>query len=384
MKFNQIELRNFRNIKDQSLKLNSGLNVFRGQNGQGKTNLIEAIYLMTMGRSFRTSRLPDLINKNHGQGFYLSSLITKKDLSFRCHMLAEESKKQISVNNKRWSSAQMRLHFQSVLFSPESLLIVKDSSQKRRELLDELAISLYPGFAKVQWEYIRLMKQKKALLRQLKEERIKGPQGEVLFEQISRQMLEKGADLTLYRLTAIQDISPILLQEFLSIMDSHYANISMDYLVSNTKIEHQDKSHILNAMYKRWNELKTRELATGQCLVGPHKHDIDFIYNGENARFFCSQGQQRAVVLAFKMAQIKLHYRAHKAFPILLLDDVLSELDREKQMRFVKYLFSTRAQILLTTTDATPLPEVAVSSVFEVIEGRFEEQKPMFTGGLSV
>ena len=84
------------------------------------------------------------------------------------------------------------------------------------------------------------------------------------------------------------------------------------------------------------------------------------------------------------MAQIKLHYRAHKAFPILLLDDVLSELDREKQMRFVKYLFLTRAQILLTTTDATPLPEVAVSSVFEVNEGRFEEQKPMFTGGLSV
>jgi len=278
----------------------------------------------------------------------------------------------------------MKLHFQSVLFSPESLLIVKDSSQKRRDLLDELATSLYPGFIKIQWEYMRLLKQKKALLRKLKEDKIRKPQGEVLYEQISRQMLEKGADMTAYRLTAIQDISPILLQEFLSIMDSHYGNISIDYLVSNSKMMFQDKRQILNAMYKRWQELKPIEMATGQCLVGPHKHDIDFIYNGENARFFCSQGQQRAVVLAFKMAQIKLHYRAHKAFPILLLDDVLSELDREKQTRFVKYLISTKAQILLTTTDATLLPEVAISSVFEVIEGRFEKQKPMFTGGLSV
>ena len=137
-------------------------------------------------------------------------------------------------------------------------------------------------------------------------------------------------------------------------------------------------------MYKRWQELKARETATGLCLVGPHKHDIQFNFNDQDARFYCSQGQQRAIILAFKMAQTRLHYKAHRVFPILLLDDVLSELDREKQMRFVNYLLSTEAQIFLTTTDATSLPEVAKSSVFDVKEGSFSESQGLVTGGLSV
>jgi DNA replication and repair protein RecF len=384
MRFHQLSIRNFRNLDSQTVRFNTGLNIFRGQNGQGKTNLIEAIHLITMGRSFRSASGIDLINKNNPSGFYLDAQLEKNSLGFRVIFLGENNRKQVAVNNKKWSSARLRLHFSSILFSPESLQIVKESAQKRRDLIDELATSLYPKFIKVQWDYQRLMKQKRALLKQIREEKISGPQGEKVNDYLSQQMLAKGADLCFYRLNAIQDIEPVLLQEFLNIMDDHYGNLSIAYLISKQKVTTLNRDQLLNAMYKRWMELKDREVATGQCLVGPHKHDIDFVFNGENARFFCSQGQQRAIVLAFKMAQIKLHYRAHKVFPILLLDDVLSELDREKQMRFVNYLLSTRAQILLTTTDATPLPEMVSSSVFDVNEGHFEEHVPVVTGGLDV
>lgn len=371
MKFGRIGLRQFRNIKEQNIEFNPGLNVLRGQNGQGKTNLIEAIYLLTHGRSFRTNDINALINKKDASGFFINTDILKKNLTYKIEIAVSGKKKELNLNGKKVSTPRLRQQFSSVLFSPESLLIVKDSAQKRRDLIDDLCLSLYPEFASILTDYKRLMKQKNNLLKRLRDDLIARKEGELLNSSLTQQMFEKGAKITLYRLHAIEEIEPLLLQEFLQIMDEHYGNISINYSISGSLIKQKKIEDLLNAMYKRWEELKLRELATGLCLVGPHKHDIQFNFNDQDARFYCSQGQQRAIILAFKMAQTRLHYRAHKLFPILLLDDVLSELDREKQMRFVNYLLSTEAQIFLTTTDATVLPEVETGSVFGVKEGNF-------------
>lgn len=380
----QIGLNQFRNIKTKSLHLRPGLNLFRGQNGQGKTNLIESLYLLTTGKSFRTSRLEDFSNKILNSGFHLKAEVEKKGLNFSIEMKHQKGKKSLLINGKSCGTPRLRKNFPSLLFSPESLLIVKDAAQKRRDLIDDLCMSLFPGFGQLLSDYKRALKQKNTLLRQMKETSKNDPVLLKLNDNISQILLEKGSELTFYRVLGIEEISPILLKEFLEIMDEHYGNISMNYLVSGQKLKAKNKTEILNAMYKRWAELKDRERASGQALVGPHKHDIQFDFDGHEARFFCSQGQQRAIILAFKMAQIRLHYRAHKEYPILLLDDVLSELDKEKQMRFVNYLLSTEAQIFLTTTDATALPKVAVSCVFDVEEGVFEERGRLLTGGLNV
>ena len=218
---------------------------------------------------------------------------------------------------------------------------------------------------------LRYLRQKNTLLKKIRDKEIEEKSGQRLNVSLTQQLFEQGAALTRYRLQAIDEMEPLLLKEFFQIMDEHYANISLKYSISGVSVRSLSEQELLNAMYKRWEELKEREVATGLCLVGPHKHDIHFNFNDQDARFFCSQGQQRAIILAFKMAQTRLHYKAHKVFPLLLLDDVLSELDKEKQTRFVKYLLSTEAQIFLTTTDATAIPAIARGSVFNVEEGVF-------------
>lgn len=384
MKFTEIELKQFRNFKDLKLTLSSGLNVFRGQNGQGKTNLIEALYLLTHGRSFRTNSKEDLMNKFHPGGFFIKSQIIKNDLDYELRLAVDTNKKKLLLNQQAISAPQLKQKFNSLLFSPDSLLIIKESSQKRRELIDELCMSLFPQFAQLYSDCKKLLKQKNNILKQLRDDQIDCNQGHDINRHLTRQYLEKSARLVEHRLQALKVIEPILLEEFLQIMDNHYGNVSVQYSFSGKSFSSESSQELLNAMYNRWLELKDREIASGLCLVGPHKHNIDFLFNGQEARFFCSQGQQRAIVLAFKMAQIKLHYRAHKEYPILLLDDVLSELDQEKQTRFVNYLQSTDAQIFLTTTDATRVPAHVEKSVFEVENGLFWEKKGFVTGGLSV
>ncbi len=380
----QLGLRNFRNIKTENINLNAGLNIFRGQNGQGKTNLVEALYLLTTGQSFRMGRVQDLSCKNNNLGFFISGTVLKKNLDYNVELNAMHGKKSIKINGKGARTPTLKKYFPSLLFSPESLLIVKDSAQKRRDLIDQLCTSLYPEFGKLHFRFKKILKQKNSLLKKVKEKEQKSSADEKLFNTLSEMLLKIGSELTFFRLMGIEEIEPLLLEEFLQIMDEHYGNIAIDYLISGQSFKGVSKAEILNAMYKRWGELKAREWASGLCLVGPHKHDVQFNFNDQEARFYCSQGQQRAIILAFKMAQTRLHYRAHKEFPVLLLDDVLSELDREKQKRFLNYLLSTEAQILLTTTDATKIPGKVSSTVFFVREGEFVEQEKVLTGGLSV
>ena len=384
MRFNRLSVRNFRNIESQSITFHPGLNVLRGQNGQGKTNLIEALSLLTKGRSFRTTSFQDMIKKSNPMGFYIEADVEKNTLDYAVQLSFSPKKRSLMVNQQRASAGSLKQQFPSLLFSPESLLIVKDSAQKRRDLIDDLCPGLFPEFLRVYMDFKKALKQKNFLLKKIKSEEKNNPENLKVYNGLSEILLHRGAEITEFRLQAIQEMEPFLLKEFLEIMDNHYGNICIDYLISGQQFKSSTKANLVNAMYKRWEELKSRELASGQCLVGPHKHDIRFNFNGQEARFFCSQGQQRAIILAFKMAQTKLHYRAHKVFPILLLDDVLSELDREKQMRFLSYLLSTEAQIFLTTTDATAVPLEKASSVIDVEEGVFKGAGQIITGGLSV
>ena len=373
MVFKELRIENFRNIKSQTLSLNPGLNVLRGQNGQGKSNFVEALSFLTAGRSFRTATINEVVNKNNPIGFQIDGVLSKADFDFRLTTKYTPRDRFITVNLKKVSASRLKRDFPSLLFSPESLSVVKESAQYRRDLLDETCLFLFPEFLSLFNNYKRAHKQKRSLLKAAKEAGGADSNDLKTMVHLNQVMLEYGARLTVLRLAAIEELEPLLLQEFLAIMDEHYGNLSVEYRISGEKTETQNEEQILNAMYKRYEELKAREWASGQCLVGPHKHDINFIFNGQDARFYCSQGQQRAIILAFKMAQTRAYKRAHRVYPILLLDDVLSELDREKQIRFVRYLLSTEAQIFLTTTDATSVPLEAASAVFDVKEGVFKE-----------
>jgi DNA replication and repair protein RecF len=151
--------------------------------------------------------------------------------------------------------------------------------------------------------------------------------------------------------------------------------ISVDYLISGASAREFSRQQIYNALSIRLKELGAREIDVGHSLVGPHKHDVVFLYNGEDSRFFCSQGQQRALILSFKMAQIVYHYTVYQSSPILLLDDVLSELDHLKRANLVEFLKRVQSQIFITTTDIAFPHDFGDQSIaiYKLHDGRVEE-----------
>src|SRR6185312_16818402 len=160
-----------------------------------------------------------------------------------------------------------------------------------------------------------------------------------------------ATDLTWQRLEALRAILEDLNQAMNSISKNQNVDISVEYVISGENALKMSYSDVENSLQKRVLELSDAELASGSSLVGPQKHDIVFLYDQNDSRFYCSQGQQRALILSFKMAQIVYHRRVHGTYPALLLDDVLSELDPARRSSLVKFLKDIPAQIFLTTTD---------------------------------
>ena len=381
MIISKLGLRQFRNIKEQVIHLSPGLNVFYGLNGQGKTNLIEAVYLLTHGKSFRTSDVSFLINKNDFSGFSLESEFFKRKTHYDIKIIVSGKTKSIRVDEKKMAITGLRKMFSSILFSPETLQIIKDSDKKRRELIDSLCFFLFPDFHHLYDDCQKLLKQKNSLLKKIKEKRISLYEGERLNRILTLQLLDKNSQLCVFRLEAIEKIEALLPEKFLKITEDSKKRVSIEYIISNQGFKNRKKDEFFNAMYKDWKKKRGLEVKLGQCLVGAHRHGVNFEFDGRNARFFCSQGQQRAIILSFKIAQMELYCEVHKEFPVLLLDDVFSELDGKKQMNFLEELLSTGSQIFLTTAEKTLLEEKTLTSVFKVEEGVFHREKGKILSG---
>ena len=378
MNFSKLKLRQFRNLREQTLYFKSGLNILYGSNGQGKTNLIEAIYFLTHGRSFRTNDVQVLVNRNDFKGFYLESEVINKNIINCIRMTVFGKVKSFILNEKKTTISKIRKTFFSILFSPESLQIIKSSDGKRRELIDGLCLSLFPGFSDLYKDCQKLLKHKNSLLKKIRNKEITPHEAEELNQHLSFQFFRKGSELCLLRQKAIERINALLSREFFQIMNDCQGKLFIEYLISDKVFELSQKDNIFNAMYKKWESLRKQEIALGQCLVGPHRHCIRFNFNGKNARFFCSQGQQRAIILAFKIAQTELHYKIHNELPVFLLDDVLSELDGRKQMNFLDKLLSMKGQIFLTTTIEDSLCKKKRSYLFNVKEGSFCKREILY------
>lgn len=355
MIFERLRLVNFRNYRDVVLSFSPRVNVFLGENGQGKTNLLEAMYMISQGDSFRYSDNSTLIN-SHNQEALIQALITQNDLHYKLKMGLSKSRKVLTLNDKRVNSADIRKIFASVVFSPESLASIKEGADHRRELVDELLVTFDRRNADLIADYRKALKTRNKILKNF----LQGLQDKVttenLLESLNPQFVRLGADLTHARITALAGLSKEFNNAMQYISGNSAVDISVEYVVSEQNAVKFSRDEVQFALEKRIKELHDAELSSGTSLVGPHKHDIVFLYGGKDSRFFCSQGQQRAIILSFKMAQIVYHRKAHGTYPVLMLDDVLSELDKAKREALITFLHEINTQIFVTTTDFT-LPD---------------------------
>ncbi len=388
-------LAEFRNFHHQSVLLRPRVNFFVGDNGQGKTNFIEAVHLLSRGQSFRPTETHAFLRKfehlpierrlssvegggelteefkNAAPIAKLKGQFLKGDLSFQVELIIQGTRKLAFINGKRVTSADLMRTFPCVLFSPESLSAIKEGPEQRRVLADELILLQNPSQAHLLYEFSKCLKSRNRILRRLAKGEGKADENEGTLASLTKIFLMLATSLTFGRIQGLRAIHDDFAAAMQTINDDLDVDISADYLISGESAMKWSEDKIFAALQQRQKELATQESLVGSSLVGPQKHDIKFLFGQNDSRFYCSQGQQRALIIAFKIAQIVYHGRVHQTYPVLLLDDVLSELDNKKRVNLMRFLESISAQVLITSTDLTWPDQfaAAMNSIFSVSHG---------------
>ncbi len=347
-----IYLRNFRNFSEASTKFSPKVNIFLGDNGQGKSNLLEALYVLLTGQSFRYADNENLIKMSESESL-LKAKVLQGEFDFELQLNILKSRKNHLLNGKKATAHELSRRFPVVIFSPESLSAIKEGADQRRQLVDDLIISFQPSNAELVSEFRKALKTRNKILKNYLSGDVGRQETEMLLESINPSFLKLAVDLTDQRLRALRAIHKDFNQAMQFISQRGTVDISVDYVISSEHALNFTAIDIENTLRKRMRELHDAELSSGSSLVGPQKHDVVFLYGENDSRFYCSQGQQRALILSFKMAQIVYHRRIHGAYPVLMLDDVLSELDAEKRDSLIRFLGDINTQIFITTTDFT-------------------------------
>ncbi|MEK6553679.1 MAG: DNA replication and repair protein RecF [Bdellovibrionota bacterium] len=349
MRLENLKLGNFRNYQQLEMSFDNPINIFIGQNGQGKTNLLESIALAVGGLPFRAVDPEQFVLKGQKDARIHASLESGGSTD-QVKVQLTQDKKQFLLNEKKISRTVLWKKFGAVAFSPESLKVVKSGPSERRSMIDEMIVSSDPQLWSLYASYQRCVKQRNFLLKAFrnnsasKEER-------VVLENLTETLLKTGAQIAFMRIQFLRKMTPNFKRHFSHIIDNQNVDIAVDYSISEQSAIAWDENQVYDALRSRQKELAQAEISLGQSLVGPHKHDLIFLYQNEDARFFCSQGQQRSIVLAAKIAHIEIFRDRRGHTPLLLLDDVLSELDETRRRKLIEVLVKLETTIYLTTTE---------------------------------
>lgn len=363
----RIRTENFRNLERQELELCEGTNVIFGKNAQGKTNLLEAVYLFTQGKSFRTNRDRDMVafGKEYAD---VSILFHSQDREneFSIRLFGDNRRREVRLNGVELTKLQeVTGNFYTVLFTPEHLNLVKEGPAERRKFLDTAICSLKPRYYKATEDYGRILTQKNALLKDLH----RYPSLADTLSVWNDRLASAGAYITYMRASYIRSLAAKCAENHLRISGGR-ESLALEYQFFDENGETEPlldlktcKAALKDAIDAAFEE----ELRAGVSLVGPHRDDINILLGGKQARLFASQGQQRSIVLSMKLAESELVHSDSGEMPVLLLDDILSELDRTRQSYILDQI--TDKQVILTTCERTRYKQFSGSFFFGVTEG---------------
>jgi DNA replication and repair protein RecF len=378
MILNSIRLKNFRNYETANLSPDKGLNIFVGDNAQGKTNILEAVSLLTKAQSFRNVKNYSdyVLNNSNESAARVSGQIQfqNSDIVMRnVDILINNHKKEIILDKKNISKNQFAKKFGLVTFSPDTLNIIKNGPSVRRKLIEDLMISLNWEVHDELNDLNKILKTRNQLLKKYANDELVDS---VFFEVINEKYLPLATKIAFRKITAIRQSLPFIESIFRQITGVKNAEISIDYLISEKSAIDWSENQVYDVQSSRIKHLLKAERAFGQTLVGPHKHDIVINIDGRDSRYFGSQGQQRSTALAIKIAQVEALKQTFEEPPILILDDVLSELDIEKQENLIHLVSQLNGQIFLSTTNIEYLKLFKTKNIkeFKIINGEIKNQ----------
>ena len=337
-----LSTKNFRNLKDGEIVPCQGINVIYGWNAQGKTNLLEAIWLFTGGHSFRGSKDGEL-PKLGGGNASLSLDFYSEEREQNAVLNIENGKRNSVLNGvKKKTGSALIGKIRAVIFSPEHLLLIKEGPSRRRNFIDGALCQIKPSFAALLSVYNRSLLQRNALLKDIS----RYPELEETLSIWDARLAKLGTEVIQERLLYVKKLSPVVVSIYEGI-SKHKETIEIAYSSSlKSSLKSWEPSHEEAVFLEELERTRKSDIRSGFTSLGPHRDDLDILLNGISLKAYGSQGQQRSAVLALKLAEAQLLSESTGETPIILLDDVMSELDQNRQVYLLNHLYDK--QVFLT------------------------------------
>lgn len=364
MRVEKIALSGFRNYDEEAVEFEPAVNVICGPNAQGKTNLLEAVYLLTGNHSFRTRFDRELI----GKGCDWASILADVDSGDRSQtvrlLFRSGQRRQVTVNGAKKTSGALAGMMTAVLFSPDDLYLIKDGAAARRRMMDGAISQLRPGYAALLSDFNKLYENKTRILKDWREK----PSLLSALDEFSDGLARCSARMIRYRASFVDRLAKAAAPIHRDFSGGR-ETLSMTYKTISTVDEPRAPAEeIYQKILLHQKAHRQAELDAGQCLTGTHKDDIDIAINGMPARSFASQGQTRTAALSMKLAEREIFKAETGEYPVLLLDDVLSELDGERQEFVLNRIGG--GQTLITCCEDENISRRTGGRVFTVRDGR--------------
>ncbi|MDD3268224.1 MAG: DNA replication and repair protein RecF [Syntrophomonadaceae bacterium] len=357
MKIKQLQLNNFRNIEKIELNPDNNLNFFMGNNAQGKTNILEAIFFLATGSSFRSKEDANLV-KFDSRGLYLKASYNYQDKNANTTLSYEQQKgKIIKINGKKPGQSNAN-RLKTVLFIPDDLFLVKGTPAKRRNFLDFVLKQISNEYNFNFNNYTNILKKRNFLL---KKEQFKSRS----FTIVNDLFIDSAVKLLMARLNYVNilDASVREIYEKLNVAPQQLKiRYALSFPLDNGKINLETLREKLSKEVAQRNEMEVKKRIT---VLGPHLDDMHIYQDGRLARQFASQGQQRNISVCLKLAELESFNKISGYYPVLLLDEVLAELDSEKRQLLIDYLLKARFQSFLTSVslDKINLSQAAIFTI---------------------
>ena len=351
MRVESLKFRNFRNIEEIALDNFSGMNVICGENAQGKTNFLEGIWLFTGVKSFRPS--PDRTFVKFGcEKARLEMSFTAEGTKTDAAISIDEHRTAFINGKKLKSAAGLAGNFNAIVFSPTDLELVSGGPAARRKFLDIAIGQLYPGYINILKSYIRSVTQRNRIIKDLKYDGTVG----IMLDVFENEAAVSGGKIISYRKRFIELICKYLPEVYGGI-SSGKEELACEYKATS-EAERLKESYL---------ESRREDMYTGTTSVGPHRDDVEFKINGISARVYGSQGQKRSVALSIKLAQAEIFKKTAGEYPVFLLDDVMSELDPERQNYILNHIKGI--QSFITCCDPSNVERLKEGRIINIANG---------------
>jgi len=362
MYLEELQLRNFRNYDSLKIKLNPHINIFYGNNAQGKTNLLESIYVLGLTKSHLLN-LDDNLVKDNEMSCKIRGIIKKNKLKNKLEIQLHENKKILKIDNieVKKITDYINSSLNVIIFYPEDLEIIKGSPNSRRSFINLELSQLSDNYLKILTEYNKILKIRNDYLKKINKN-IKID--ETYFQIITNYLIDKAIIIYKMRLKFINKINENCGKVFYELTKLDGFNIKY---IPNFIFE-DDETKIKDNLLKIYEKNHKKEVKLGSTLYGPHRDDIEFYLNDKNLKIYGSQGQKRLAIIATKLSEIEIFKQFKNNNPILLLDDVFSELDDIKKNNLVKYI-NDDIQVIITTTELKNVNKFKSASIFKIKNG---------------